>query len=199
MADNIRVAIVAAHDIVDAGLRRILANATGIELVDRRRPFGDIVDVVLYDAMAMARDADAEFLSEVKNDPPIIIIAQDLRPDLASRALAHGAAGSVSIDADATEVIAAIREVARTGEVELNPPELGWEASLSLREVQVLSGITGGFSNQEIAELLAITPNTLKTYIRTAYRKIGVTSRTQAVNWCLQHGFEPASSAPQEP
>ena len=29
----------------------------------------------------------------------------------------------------------------------------------------------------------------MKTYIRTAYRRIGVTSRSQAVVWCLQHGF----------
>jgi hypothetical protein len=51
--------------------------------------------------MAMVRDADAGFLREVENEPPVIVVAHDLRPDLASRALAHGAAGSVSIDADA--------------------------------------------------------------------------------------------------
>jgi DNA-binding NarL/FixJ family response regulator len=71
------------------------------------------------------------------------------------------------------------------------PQGLGWEAALTVREVQVLSGITMGFSNEEIAALLLISPNTLKSYIRSAYRKIGVTTRSQAVGWCLQHGFEP--------
>jgi DNA-binding CsgD family transcriptional regulator len=37
--------------------------------------------------------------------------------------------------------------------------------------------------------------NTIKSYIRTAYRKIGVTNRPQAVLWCLQHGFDPAEEA----
>lgn len=188
----IRVAIIAAHDVIDTGLRGILVNATGIEPVERHPPFGDVADVVLYDALAMANDDLAGFLREVKNEPPIIVVAQDLRPDLASRAVASGAAGSFSIDADAAEIIAAIREVAGAGEMESDPPQLGWEAALTLREVQVLSGITKGYSNAEIADLLAISPNTLKSYIRTAYRRIGVTSRSQAVGWCLGHGFEPS-------
>ncbi len=64
-------------------------------------------------------------------------------------------------------------------------------AELSPREIQVLSGITGGLSNAEICALLNLGHNTMKTYIRTAYRKIDVRTRSQAVAWCLQHGFEP--------
>jgi DNA-binding NarL/FixJ family response regulator len=190
---RIRVAIVAAHDIVDTGLRGILANVAGIELVDRHPPFGEVVDVVLYDSGAMALDADAHFLREVKNDPPVIMVARDLRPDLTSRAMVHGAVGSVSIEADAAEVLAAIREVAATGSMESSHLELGWEAALTLREVAVLSGVTSGYSNEDISELLFISPNTLKTYVRRAYAKIGVTTRSEAMAWCLQHGFDPPS------
>jgi DNA-binding NarL/FixJ family response regulator len=191
---NIRVAIVAAHDVVDVGLRGILANATGIDLVERHPAFGDVADVVLYDVMAMDGDSGADLLHELKSSPPVIVVARDLRPDLASRALVNGAAGSVSLEADASEIVAAIREVARSGEMSSHTPELGREAHLTLREVEVLSGITHGLSNEEIAGLLTIAPNTLKSYVRTAYRKIGVTTRGQAVGWCLQHGFEPPRS-----
>jgi hypothetical protein len=46
-----------------------------------------------------------------------------------------------------------------------------------------------GLSNQEIAEAIFLSINSVKTYIRTAYRKIGVTRRQLAVIWALQHGF----------
>ena len=53
----------------------------------------------------------------------------------------------------------------------------------------MLTLITQGLSNQEIADRAFLGINTVKTYIRTAYRKIGAGSRTQAVLWGIQHGF----------
>ncbi len=66
---------------------------------------------------------------------------------------------------------------------------LGHDVGLTPREVDVLALITRGLSNQQIAETTYLSINSVKTYIRTAYRRIGVTSRSQAVVWCLQHGF----------
>lgn len=60
---------------------------------------------------------------------------------------------------------------------------------LSLREEQVLGLITQGFTNQEIADLLFVTLNTIKTHIRSLYRKIGVTSRSRAIIWGARNGF----------
>jgi two-component system, NarL family, response regulator LiaR len=83
------------------------------------------------------------------------------------------------------------------------PPE-GLEVSpvpthhLSTRESQILALIVRGLSNQEIAETAFLSINSVKTYIRTAYRKMGVTRRSQAVVWAMQHGFEPGSPAPEE-
>jgi DNA-binding NarL/FixJ family response regulator len=48
-----------------------------------------------------------------------------------------------------------------------------------------------GFSNQQIAERTHLTMNTVKTYIRMAYRQMGVQSRTQAVLWGIEHGMAP--------
>jgi DNA-binding CsgD family transcriptional regulator len=47
------------------------------------------------------------------------------------------------------------------------------------REVQVLAGITKSLGNHAIANEWGIRPNTLKTYVRQAYKKMGVTSRSQ--------------------
>ena len=55
----------------------------------------------------------------------------------------------------------------------------------------MLALITQGLSNQEIAQRVFVSPNTLKTYIRHTYRKIGVDSRVQAVLWGVENGFRP--------
>ena len=60
---------------------------------------------------------------------------------------------------------------------------------LSRREIDVIRLITQGLSNEEIGLELYITNNTVKSFIRTAYRKIGVTRRPQAVLWGVHHGF----------
>lgn len=60
---------------------------------------------------------------------------------------------------------------------------------LSAREVDVIRLITQGYSNEEIAQELYVTGNTVKSFIRSAYRKLGVTRRSQAVIWGFQHGL----------
>jgi two-component system, NarL family, response regulator LiaR len=45
--------------------------------------------------------------------------------------------------------------------------------------------------NEQIAEATYLSINTVKTYIRTAYRKMGVTRRSQAVLLGVEHGFQP--------
>ncbi|MDT5257493.1 MAG: hypothetical protein QOD10_2573 [Mycobacterium sp.] len=56
---------------------------------------------------------------------------------------------------------------------------------------EILALITQGKSNADVARLTYLSPNTVKSYIRTIYRKLGVGSRTQAVLWGVKHGFTP--------
>ncbi|MGB3762606.1 MAG: ATP-binding protein [Ornithinimicrobium sp.] len=60
---------------------------------------------------------------------------------------------------------------------------------ISTQEERVLDQICRGLSNQEIAGRCYLSINTVKTYIRSAYRKIGVHTRTEAVLWGLDHGL----------
>ena len=62
---------------------------------------------------------------------------------------------------------------------------------LTDRESEILALITQGKSNTEVATLTYLSPNTVKSYIRNIYRKIGAASRTQAVLWGVNHGFSP--------
>ena len=66
---------------------------------------------------------------------------------------------------------------------------LGQDVGLSPRESSVLGLVTRGFSNQDIADELYLSINSVKTYIRSAYRKIDVSTRSQAVAWAIQAGF----------
>jgi DNA-binding NarL/FixJ family response regulator len=89
-----------------------------------------------------------------------------------------------------------------TGEVVVSPPPTkgclsvgqdwpGRSEGLSERESEILALITQGKSNREISVLTYLSPNSIKTYIRSTYRKLGVSSRTQAVLWGVEHGFRP--------
>lgn len=62
-------------------------------------------------------------------------------------------------------------------------------ANLSPRELEVITLITQGHSNAEIVETLGCGMNTVKSHVRSAYRKVGVVSRSQAVMWGCQHGL----------
>lgn len=65
----------------------------------------------------------------------------------------------------------------------------GDERGLTRREAEMLDLIARGLSNQQIADAAYLSINSVKTHIRTAYRKRGLTRRSQAVGWVLQSGF----------
>jgi len=60
---------------------------------------------------------------------------------------------------------------------------------LTRREAEVLADVVKGYSNRELAERQSVSANTVKSYIRLVYRKIGVTTRAQAVSWGIRQGF----------
>ena len=67
---------------------------------------------------------------------------------------------------------------------------LVWRAQgLTCREAEVVALITQGLSNAEIARRSYLSINSVKSYIRTAYRKMGVTTRSEAVLWGVGYGF----------
>ncbi|MCW2758333.1 MAG: response regulator transcription factor [Nocardioidaceae bacterium] len=81
--------------------------------------------------------------------------------------------------------------------VEVHEPGLlRVSAGLTERETEVLRLIATGITNDQIADVLFLSVNTVKSYIRSAYRKIDATTRVQAVGWAREHGLAPASRWP---
>lgn len=70
---------------------------------------------------------------------------------------------------------------------------------LTPRESEVIELVCRGLSNEEICNELYISMNTVKTFIRGAYRKIGVDTRARAVIWGFHNGFGEDSSLPDAP
>lgn len=66
----------------------------------------------------------------------------------------------------------------------------GRDIALTLREQEVLRLITRGFSNREIADILCICSDTVKTHVRNIFSKLDVTDRTQAAVWAASHDLK---------
>lgn len=69
------------------------------------------------------------------------------------------------------------------------------EGSLTRRETEVLDLIARGLSNNEIAEATSLSINSIKSFIRSAYRKIGVEDRAHAIEWAQDRGYGRATQA----
>ena len=167
------------------------------------RPVEDAVDIVLYDNFAQP-ESDHEELAVLVANPRarrVVVYTWNFHPDLIRSAQQHGAHGYLSKTLPARELVAAL-EAVHAGETVISsaPPRarsavgLDWPGrgeGLSDRESEILALITQGKSNAEVAALTYLSPNTVKSYIRTIYRKIEAGSRTQAVLWGVKHGFTP--------
>lgn len=66
-------------------------------------------------------------------------------------------------------------------------------ARLSARDREVLTFLTWGLTNQQVADELDVSVTTVKTYVRIAYLHIGVACRTQAVVWGVRNGLAGAA------
>jgi len=165
-------------------------------------------EVVLYDVLALlgGDTATLTYLVEMSGSK-VLAVGRDLRPDLVGRALAAGVDGFFSMGADEKELLAAVESAAREWQADedadadpgaaavgsrtpdTRAPHLGADVGLTPREAEVLGLIAQGLSNQQIAAQLFLSVNSIKTYIRSAYRKLGLVSRATAVSWAIRHGF----------
>ena len=151
------------------------------------------VDVLLCDPVGRAVQIE-DYLGEITalTVAPVLVFTWSSSPSSVRRSLATGACGFVSKGAS-SETLAAAVEAVRRGETVAPSAGLGTipvgMAGLSTREAEVLDLICRGMSNLEIAEELYVSVNSVKTYVRQIYQKVGVARRAQAVAWGLANGF----------
>ena len=202
----ITTALVNDYDIVVMGLAQILEpyrDRVVIAELDTNQPVSDLVDIVLYDTFAQP-ESDYEEVSVLIHNPcarRVAVYTWNFHSDLIDSACKQGVHGYLSKALPARDLVAAL-EAIHAGDLVISDPPfrarsvggLNWPGrseGLTDRESEILALITQGKSNAEVARLTYLSPNTVKSYIRMIYRKIDVTSRTQAVLWGVRHGFTP--------
>lgn len=200
------MALVDDYDVVVIGLAHLFdqyRDRIVIAEIDTNRPLTDDVDVVLYDSFAQP-EADHDDVALLVGNPHarhVVVYTWNFHPALIESALTKGAGGYLSKTLPACDLVMAIEAIAG-GEVIVSDaparsrpaPGLDWPGrseGLTDREAEVVALVTQGKSNAEIAEVMYLSGNTIKTYIRSAYQKIGVTTRTHAMLWGINHGFRP--------
>jgi NarL family two-component system response regulator LiaR len=211
----IRLAIVNDYDVIVAGVASMLSQerhriqVTALDPVEANL---DTVDIVLYDTFGPVENSMDQLEKLIhRTGVPVVVYTWKLRPDVAREAIARGASGYLSKALSGPQIADAIQAIVRGTSVvspQVEPPEplIGGDwpgrasAGLSAREAEILTMIAAGMSNQEIADRSYLSINSVKTYIRTAYRKIGAERRSQAVRWALENGFAavPNTTAPTE-
>ena len=205
---TIRLAIVNDYEVVIRGLADMLHSTSGeIEVVEltARVPVDGNVDIALFDSFAQGQ-ADGPEVDELIANPmvsKVVVYTWNLDDRLVDRALARGVSAYLSKTLPSQELVNALHKVhsgetvvtaAPRAEEEVERPRGDWPGraeGLTAREAEVVALITQGYSNADIAEMATLSINSVKSYIRSSYRKMGVTSRTNAVLWGLEHGLTP--------
>jgi NarL family two-component system response regulator LiaR len=213
----VKVLIVDDHEVVRHGLRFMLAQEPGFEVVGEA---GDGVealaeirrwrpDVVLLDLMMPVLDGLGVLhaLRGEEERPAVIVLTSYTDEKRAIEAVRAGASSYLPKTTPADRLTAAVRAAATGGSV-LDPGVAAalvqrWRDSerdgplerLSARERDVLVELSRGRSNREIARSLSLGEQTVKSHVSSILTKLDLQDRTQAAIFGLQHGLVPLGEA----
>ncbi|MBW9208186.1 response regulator transcription factor [Mumia sp. zg.B53] len=213
----IRVALVDDQPLVRMGLATLVDSEDGLELVGQAADGRDGLalirrtrpDVVLCDVRMPVLDGLA-LLEEVTRDPAlagvrVVMLTTFELDEYVFEALRHGASGFLLKDVEPTALLDGIRVVAEGGSL-LAPsvtrtvimrfagtsaasrphPRLG---DLTERETEILGWVATGRSNQEIADELVVSPDTVRTHVSRAMVKLHARDRAQLVVYAIESGL----------
>jgi len=212
MAGMIRVLVADDHPLIRHGIRAVMDTepdmtvvgeaGDGQAAVDLARQLNP--DVILLD-LVMPGKGGVEAIREIRRDNPearILVVSGYDTDDLVFPAIEAGAVGYMLKDISPTELLAAVREVYE-GKSALHPQialklvhrlsavsgqEPEGEA-LTKRELQVLTWVAQGLSNQEIADELWISERTVGVHVSNILHKLHVENRTQAALYAVESGL----------
>lgn len=210
-----RLLLVDDHAVVRSGLRMLLENESGMQIVGEAGSAAEALlaverlepDVVLMD-IGLPDTSGIEATRQIKRlRPSVAVVALTIHEDeeYFFKMLDAGATGYVPKRAAAEELIQAI-QAAAAGEVYLYPSlakllvkdyltsDAGGRSSKALdglteREQEVLTLLADGASNPEIADQLGISPKTVSRHRENIMRKLNLHSRAELVKYAIRKGI----------
>lgn len=199
----IHVLIVDDHVMVAQGLTTLLESQPDIKVIGRASNGREAIDlfrqsqpdIVLMDLRMPEMggvEATIAIRAEFKQARIIVLTTYDGDEDI-YRGLQAGAKGYILKDAEAQELLSAIRVV--HGGQQYIPPAVGAKLAerigipqLSNRELEVLNWMARGKNNQEISTALSISESTVKFHTKNIMSKLGASDRAQAIVAALKRG-----------
>lgn len=195
---RLRVLVVDDCELVQAGLRSLLAQEawvemcysagaaeTALELTRRHRPH------VVITELALGAESGLHLARRLRAASPhirIVLMSSQGRVS-ASEATAYGAAGFIPKNIPAQGIVSAMRQVAFGGRVFPRREDESARVSLSPRERDVLRHLVSGLSNPEVAAELFLSRHTVKQHTSALYKKLGVRNRAQAASRARELGL----------
>jgi two-component system response regulator NreC len=211
---SIRVLIVDDHAVVRSGLRLLLDNEEGLEVVAEAGTAHDALRMVKAHRPAVLvldlnmpggagePSSSLDILPELAADAAatrVVILTMQEDPEFARKALAGGAAAYVLKESADAELVEAVRRAA-AGEVYLNP-RLGAQLAaapagpaqapddLTDREVEILRLIALGHTNAEIGGQLYLSVRTVESHRAHIQQKLRLSTRAELVRYALERGL----------
>ena len=201
-APPIRVAIVDDHPVVLHGTAALLGAQPGIEIAGTAGSLAEArtlldttdADVLLLDIRLGTQSGRTLLAPDAPADPDrprpaiIVLTAYDY-PQYAEAALRLGAAGFVLKTAPMAELLDAIRRAAAGGMAFGVRPRPQDRARLSRRELEVVTLVVEGRSNDEVGAALGIGAKTVETHLARLFERFGIASRTELATRALREGW----------
>jgi two-component system nitrate/nitrite response regulator NarL len=208
----VRVAIVDDHPIVLDGLEYLFRKESGFEVVARCETAEEAVTAVLLRApdillldVHMPGKNGIWVLEQIagQSNTQVILLTAGVEERQIANALKLGARGILLKQRTKEDLITCIRDV-RAGKRWIDEDVLqkvvrtitttagmpGIDVPLTKREFEVIQLVARGLRNKAIAEKLSVSDGTIKTHLRTIFRKLALNNRTELAIWARQNGFD---------
>jgi len=202
--DQTTVVIADDHTVVRQGLRMLIDNEDGLQVIAEAGTVPDAErltkahrpDVLVLD-LNMPGGSGLEAIPRLREHTAIVVLTMQDDPAFARQALQGGALGFVLKESADDELLEAIKLAAR-GDTYLNPrlgaalataplEQDGPPDNLTAREAEVLRLVALGHTNAEIADQLYLSVRTIETHRAHIQSKTGRTSRAELVGYALEH------------
>ena len=220
----VRVILADTQAIFRAGLRKVFALEDDIRVVGQAETLVQTqsavakfsADVLIFEAALTPNPVEA-VANLLRQNPPlrIVVVTPGADEDLTLELFRRGAHGIVSREVEPELLVECLRKVV-AGENWLNSQAVRWvmeayrnqnnrptgsrpKVQLTPKEMLIVSCVTQGMKNKEIALRVGTTEQVVKNYLRKVYDKLGVADRLELALYCLNHHVVDNTKVPPLP